>query len=63
VSAVASGSLYGLQFHPEKSADAGQRLLRNFLGLVAAGPGAGAAVAADEPGGWTAVTAPTSEAV
>jgi glutamine amidotransferase len=35
VSAVASGSLYGLQFHPEKSADAGQRLLRNFLGLAA----------------------------
>ena len=35
VSAVASGSLYGLQFHPEKSAAAGQRLLANFLGLVA----------------------------
>jgi glutamine amidotransferase len=34
VSAVASGSLYGLQFHPEKSAEAGQRLLANFLGLV-----------------------------
>jgi glutamine amidotransferase len=36
VSAVASGSLYGLQFHPEKSAEAGQRLLANFLRLVAA---------------------------
>jgi glutamine amidotransferase len=35
VSAVASGSLYGLQFHPEKSATAGHRLLVNFLGLVA----------------------------
>ncbi len=35
VSAVASGSLYGLQFHPEKSAAAGHRLLVNFLGLVA----------------------------
>jgi glutamine amidotransferase len=38
VSAVASGSLYGLQFHPEKSAEAGRRLLRNFVGLVAGGP-------------------------
>jgi len=37
VSAVASGSLYGLQFHPEKSAAAGHRLLVNFLGLVAGG--------------------------
>ncbi|MGD0020161.1 MAG: imidazole glycerol phosphate synthase subunit HisH [Candidatus Limnocylindrales bacterium] len=46
VSAVASGSLYGLQFHPEKSADAGRRLLVNFLRLVAAakaGAGSGAA--------------------
>lgn len=34
VSAVATGSLYGLQFHPEKSADVGRRLLANFLGLV-----------------------------
>jgi glutamine amidotransferase len=36
VSAVATGSLYGLQFHPEKSADVGRRLLANFLGLVTA---------------------------
>ncbi|HJX68513.1 MAG TPA: imidazole glycerol phosphate synthase subunit HisH [Candidatus Limnocylindrales bacterium] len=36
VSAVAKGSLYGLQFHPEKSSDAGLRLLSNFLRLVAA---------------------------
>jgi hypothetical protein len=34
---VARGSLYGLQFHPEKSAEAGRRLLANFLRLVAAG--------------------------
>lgn len=36
VSAVASGSLYGLQFHPEKSSEAGLRVLSNFVGLVAA---------------------------
>ena len=35
VSAVARGSLVGLQFHPEKSAEVGQRLLANFLRLVA----------------------------
>jgi imidazole glycerol-phosphate synthase subunit HisH len=37
VSAVARGSLYGLQFHPEKSAAAGLRVLANFVGLVEAG--------------------------
>jgi glutamine amidotransferase len=36
VSAVASGSLYGLQFHPEKSSDAGLRVLSNFVDIVAA---------------------------
>jgi glutamine amidotransferase len=35
-SAVARGSLYGLQFHPEKSSEAGLRMLSNFVGLVAA---------------------------
>ena len=35
VSAVVQGSLYGVQFHPEKSAEAGQRFLGNFLRLVA----------------------------
>jgi glutamine amidotransferase len=51
-SAVAKGSLYGLQFHPEKSSDAGLRLLSNFLRLVAANreanAQAGAAVRAAE---------------
>ena len=39
-SAVARGSLYGLQFHPEKSSEAGLRVLSNFVGLVAAQAGA-----------------------
>jgi glutamine amidotransferase len=34
-SAIVRGSLYGLQFHPEKSSEAGLRLLSNFIGLVA----------------------------
>jgi glutamine amidotransferase len=36
VCAVAKGSLYGLQFHPEKSSEAGLQVLANFVGLVAA---------------------------
>jgi glutamine amidotransferase len=39
VSAVAQGQLYGLQFHPEKSSDAGLQVLANFVGLVAASTG------------------------
>jgi glutamine amidotransferase len=35
-SAVAQGSLFGLQFHPEKSSEAGLRVLSNFIGLVSA---------------------------
>ena len=49
-SAVAQGSLFGLQFHPEKSSEAGLRVLSNFVGLVAARrpPGSVAAPAAGE---------------
>ncbi len=35
VSAVAQGPLYGVQFHPEKSAELGLRVLLNFVDLVA----------------------------
>lgn len=38
VSAVHSGSFYGVQFHPEKSSAAGLRLLANFARICAARP-------------------------
>lgn len=31
--AVQTGTLYGAQFHPEKSQQAGQKFLRNFVGI------------------------------
>ena len=31
--ALSKGNFYGVQFHPEKSSDAGERLLQNFLNL------------------------------
>jgi imidazole glycerol-phosphate synthase subunit HisH len=36
--AVAAGSLYGVQFHPEKSGAAGLRMLASWLALVAGQP-------------------------
>jgi glutamine amidotransferase len=30
-SAVSRGNLYAIQFHPEKSQDVGERILRNFV--------------------------------
>jgi imidazole glycerol-phosphate synthase subunit HisH len=45
VSAIARGSLLGVQFHPERSGSDGLRLLANFVGLAraaAARPGVAA---------------------
>ena len=38
--AAQSGSLFGVQFHPEKSSAAGLRLLSNFAGICARAPAA-----------------------
>ena len=38
--AAESGTVFGVQFHPEKSSSAGLRLLANFAGICAAAPAA-----------------------
>ena len=38
--AAEQGSVFGVQFHPEKSSSAGLRLLHNFAGICAAAPAA-----------------------
>lgn len=35
--AVSSGNVFGIQFHPEKSSDAGLRLISNFISLCTGG--------------------------
>ncbi len=51
---VARGSIFGAQFHPEKSSGHGLRVLQNFAGLCA---GAGGREGALEPGSSAPLTA------
>ena len=46
VSAIADGSLTGVQFHPERSGTAGLRLLANFTGMARAEAASGVPVGA-----------------
>lgn len=50
VSAIARGSLAGVQFHPERSGRDGLRLLANFVGLAGAAAGPRPRVAGDVAG-------------
>ena len=38
VSAVSAGNVHAIQFHPEKSQDVGERILRNFLSFAGLAP-------------------------
>jgi glutamine amidotransferase len=49
IAAVENGPLCATQFHPEKSGDAGARLLRNWVNSLRRGQGAAAAPASAGP--------------